>query len=67
MLAIKKINDTTLAWIKAVVFLLALIPLFRLGFRGYQEALGANPIEKITHVTGYWTLTFLMITLAVTL
>jgi len=28
--------------------------------------LGANPIEVITHSTGDWTLTFLLITLAVT-
>lgn len=28
--------------------------------------LGANPIEVITHSTGLWTLTFLMITLAIT-
>jgi len=28
--------------------------------------LGANPIEAITHATGDWTLTFLLITLSVT-
>jgi len=28
--------------------------------------LGANPIEEITHRTGWWTLAFLMLTLAVT-
>ena len=31
-----------------------------------KDALGANPIEEITHTTGWWTLTFLMIVLAVT-
>lgn len=66
MLTITKMSDKTIAWIKGVVFLLALIPLFKLGIRGYQEALGANPIEKTTRITGYWTLTFLMVTLVVT-
>lgn len=28
--------------------------------------MGANPIEEITHRTGWWTLAFLMLTLAVT-
>ena len=47
----------------AVVFLM---PLFLLGWRGYREDLGANPIEYITHRTGDWTIRFLLITLSVT-
>ncbi|MGX2041815.1 hypothetical protein ACWJKU_17050 [Methylocaldum sp. MU1018] len=30
------------------------------------DQLGANPIEKITRTTGYWTLTLLLVTLSVT-
>ncbi|MGZ8192765.1 MAG: sulfite oxidase heme-binding subunit YedZ [Methylobacter sp.] len=52
--------------IKAGVFVLALIPLIKLGMGAYLDALGANPIEKITRTTGYWTLTFLLITLSAT-
>lgn len=62
----KIIDNKTLAIIKVIVFIMALVPLSRLGLQAYQDALGANPIEKITHTTGYWTLTFLLITLAVT-
>ena len=51
---------------KSLVFLVALIPLAKLAWLGLHDGLGANPIEKITRTTGYWTLTFLMITLAAT-
>jgi len=53
-------------FIKASVFLLALLPLLRLIALGFQDRLGANPIEFITRSTGEWTLYFLCITLAVT-
>jgi len=45
---------------------LALVPLGNLAVAGFTDGLGANPIEKITRSTGYWTLTLLMITLAIT-
>lgn len=56
----------TPAWLKPALFALALVPFLRLVVLGYQDSLGANPIEFITHSTGFWTLTFLCITLAVT-
>lgn len=52
--------------IKASVFLLALLPLARLIWLGFQDRLGANPIEFITRSSGDWTLYFLCFTLAVT-
>ncbi|MGD2139730.1 MAG: protein-methionine-sulfoxide reductase heme-binding subunit MsrQ [Burkholderiales bacterium] len=52
--------------IKAVVFVMCLLPLALLLWRGVSGRLGANPIEFITHTTGWWTLTLLMITLSVT-
>lgn len=55
-----------LKWLKALVFLTALIPLGRLAVLGMLDRLSANPIEFITRSTGLWTLVFLCITLAVT-
>ena len=53
-------------WIKVAVFLACLVPLGMLGWDAYTQTLGANPIEKITHATGDWTLRFLLITLSIT-
>ena len=53
-------------WLEAAVFLLCLAPFARLGWLAWRNNLGANPIEHITRATGWWTLAFLMITLAVT-
>jgi sulfoxide reductase heme-binding subunit YedZ len=65
-MSLKNINVKVLAQIKIMVFLLALIPLAKLVIGAYFDNLGANPIEKITRTTGYWALTFLLITLTVT-
>jgi sulfoxide reductase heme-binding subunit YedZ len=51
---------------KTLLFLACLIPLARLLWLGFHDGLGANPIEFITRSTGTWTLTFLLITLAIT-
>ena len=51
---------------KVLVFLLCLAPLTVLVWQGFHDGLGANPIEKITHATGDWTIRFLLITLAIT-
>jgi sulfoxide reductase heme-binding subunit YedZ len=56
----------TVASIKILIFVLALVPLTRLLINGYLDALGANPVEKILRNTGFWTLSILMITLWVT-
>jgi sulfoxide reductase heme-binding subunit YedZ len=65
-MTIKNLDNRALGWVKAGVFLIALLPLVKLTTAAYADDLGANPIEKITHVNGYWALTFLLITLAVT-
>jgi sulfoxide reductase heme-binding subunit YedZ len=61
--------NTTEKWLwawKNLVFIAALMPLAKLAWLGLHDGLGANPIEMITRTTGYWTLTFLLITLSAT-
>jgi methionine sulfoxide reductase heme-binding subunit len=53
-------------WIKIPFFLLCLAPLGNLVWRGLHNDLTANPIEYIRNSTGFWTLTFLCLTLAIT-
>ena len=70
------------AVLKPIVFIACLGPVFLLAFKGlnqflppvgplprlaaYTGDLGANPIEVITHSTGFCTLMFLLITLSIT-
>lgn len=63
---LKRLSEPAIARLKGVIFLLALWPLAKLIVLGYQDDLGANPIEKILRNTGFWTLTFLSLTMAVT-
>ena len=53
-------------YLKPIVFLACLLPLARLGWKAYNSALGANPIQVITWSTGTWTLVFVMVTLSIT-
>jgi len=64
-MSLKKLDNKIIAQIKIAVFLLALIPLINLGIAAYLDNLGANPIEKITRSTGYWTLALLLISLTI--
>ncbi|CAM5344361.1 MULTISPECIES: protein-methionine-sulfoxide reductase heme-binding subunit MsrQ [unclassified Thauera] len=52
--------------IKALVFVLCLIPAGQLALGWQADTLGANPIETLTHATGDWALRLLLLTLAVT-
>jgi methionine sulfoxide reductase heme-binding subunit len=53
------------AWAKPVAHLLCLLPLALLLWAAFNDGLGANPVEKLTHETGQWTLRLLLITLAI--
>jgi len=62
-----RINEQWLRFgAKPLVFLACLIP-FGLLLKGAIEGdLGANPLERVTDVTGQWGLRFLLLTLALT-
>jgi sulfoxide reductase heme-binding subunit YedZ len=65
-MVLQQLKAEQVRWIKAAAFVLCLVPLALLTWRGFNHGLGANPIEYITHSTGWWTLAFLLITLTVT-
>ena len=65
-MALNQLKPDQIKWLKAAVFALCLIPLAHLIWLAVRHGLGANPIEYITRSTGFWTLTFLLITLTVT-
>jgi sulfoxide reductase heme-binding subunit YedZ len=56
----------TSRWTKAAAFLVCLLPLADLAWRGLHDNLSADPVAFITHRTGDWILRFLVITLAIT-
>ena len=52
--------------LKSALFALCLVPFAHLVWGVAYDALGANPVEAVTHSTGWWTLFFLCATLCVT-
>ena len=54
------------AWLKAAVFLAALVPLGMIAADASSGDLGANPVETILHHFGDWALRLMLVTLAVT-
>jgi len=60
-------TDRWLRWVaKPCLFLACLIPFGLLVHGTLEGDLGANPLERVTHVTGEWGLRLLLLTLAVT-
>jgi sulfoxide reductase heme-binding subunit YedZ len=59
-------NKQQIVYIKVAVWMLALMPFARLVWLGFNDGLGANPIEFVEHSTGTWALVFLLITLSMT-
>jgi len=64
--ALARLSPSSVARIKAAIFVIALVPLVRLVAGVLLRALGTNPLEVVIRSLGTWTLAFLCITLAVT-
>ena len=54
------------AWVKAGVFLAALVPLGAIVAATASGELGANPVEALLHHFGEWSLRLMLATLAIT-
>lgn len=59
-------TKSRLGLLKKLLLLTVLSPAGYLIYLGFTDALGANPIEKITHFSGDWTLILLLISLSAT-
>ena len=53
-------------WLRPFLHLVCILPFGALCWAIFNDGLGANPVEKLTHETGQWTLRFLLITLSLT-
>ncbi len=65
-MTLRQISRQQLFRLKAFLFLLALLPLARLFWLGFNDNLTANPIEFIERSTGTWALICLLVALALT-
>ena len=59
-------SNRSIVALKFFAFPACLIPFGMLVYEGFTNALGPDPVATITHTTGFWTLYFLLITLAIT-
>ena len=55
-----------IAQLKALLFVLALLPAARLGWAAHTGDFGPNPVEFVQRWTGIWTLNFLLLSLCIT-
>ena len=53
-------------YMKISIFFLSLLPILIIFYQIIFNQLGPEPVKEITHVTGNWTLRFIIITLAMT-
>ena len=63
----KKCSKHQLTLLKTTVFNVCLIPFILIIWDGFNNSLGAEPIQTLHFITGDWALRFLLITLAMSL
>ena len=51
--------------LKPMLFIFSTLPACYLVYSAFMDKLGANPIEELLHETGFWTITFLFLTLSI--
>ena len=59
-------NKQKIITVKIAIWLLAMLPLVRLVWLGFNDDLGANPVEFVERSTGTWALVTLLTTLGMT-
>lgn len=57
--------DLQRKYIKIPLMLVLALPLVILVWDFFDDSLGVNPVEEMTHITGEWSLRLLLITLAI--
>lgn len=65
-MSFRRPDPTSMTRVKTTLFVVCLMPLGLLIWRGFTGGVTANPIEFITHTLGWWTLALLLVTLSVT-
>jgi sulfoxide reductase heme-binding subunit YedZ len=53
-------------WLRLVTLIALCLPAIELAWRWYSDDLGARPVTEATHITGDWTVVFLLCSLALT-
>jgi len=60
------LSDRAIRFVKPVIFLAGLLPIALLIWSAVTQQFNANPFNAIVRSTGYWSLRFLCLTLAIT-
>lgn len=60
-----KFSNRAIRGSKSIVLSAGVAPVLVLAWRAAHQHLGANPVEELIHVTGDWTLRFIVITLMI--
>src|SRR5512144_3049781 len=53
-------------WLRLVTLIALCLPALELAWRWYGDDLGPRPVTEATHITGDWTVVFLLLSLALT-